>query len=126
MAKPYSIDLRERVIIKFLEGKSVKEIVKELNVKKSFVYAMLKLYKETGSVEPKRGNRGRKPSLNEEKLILIEAEIRKNPDITLQELKERLNLNVALSTLCDAINNKLKLKYKKKLYTQLDKIEKML
>ena len=66
MGKPYSIDLRKRVIQKHEEGKSVLEIEKELSVKTTFVYDMLKLYKKTGSVEPKTPTGGRKPTITEE------------------------------------------------------------
>jgi len=41
MAKPYSPDLRKRVIEKYKLGKSVSEIEKELDLKTTFVYDML-------------------------------------------------------------------------------------
>ena len=113
MGKPYSIDLRERVIEKHKEGKSVKEIKMELRVKTTFVYDMLKLYKTTGSVEPKPPTGGRKPSITEEILSQMEALILETPDITLQEIKDELGLTVALSVICDAVNKKLNLRYKK-------------
>jgi transposase len=113
MATPYSIDLRKRVIQKHKEGKSVPEIEKELSVKKTFVYNMLKLYKETGSVEAKPATGGRKPSITDEILSQIKALVLETPDITLQEIKDELGLTVSLSVICDAINKKLNLRYKK-------------
>ena len=53
MPKPYSEDLRKRVIDKTSEVKTVKQIMDELDVKETFVYAMRKLHKNTGSVTPK-------------------------------------------------------------------------
>ena len=48
MPKPYSEDLRKRVIDKTNEGKTVKQIMDELGVKETFVYAMRKLHKDGG------------------------------------------------------------------------------
>jgi transposase len=113
MAKPYSLDLRRRVISKHNEGKTVSETVNELNVKKTFVYDMLALFKDTGSVEPKPASGGRKPTIDEECLLQIEALVIETPDITLQEIKDALGLNISISVICDALNKKLNLRLKK-------------
>ena len=114
MPRPYSQDLRSRVIKKRDEGKSVPEIVKELNVKKTFVYDMLKLHTVTGSVKPKQATGGRPPAINETELLQIEALIDETPDVTLAEIKETLKLGASISVICNAINHKLNLRYKKK------------
>ena len=62
MARPYSQDLRKRVILKREQGKTVREIAVELNTSRMFVYDMLKLYKATGSLKPKEVNRKKKVS----------------------------------------------------------------
>jgi transposase len=90
MAKPYSIDIRNRVIKKHEEGKKVTEIADELSVKKSFVYNMLNLYEATGSVEPKPHTGGKKTTIDEDMLSQIEALVLETPDITLQEIKDAL------------------------------------
>ena len=113
MAKPYSVDIRSRVIKKHEAGKKVTEIANELCVKKSFVYNMLGLYKATGSVEPKPHTGGKKPTIDEGMLLQIEALVLETPDITLQEIKDELGLTISLSIICDAINKKLNLRYKK-------------
>ena len=113
MPRPYSEDLRSRVIRKRDEGKTVMEIVNELNVRKTFVYDMLKLHIATGSVKPKEAAGGRPPAIDETELLEIEALIYETPDITLGEIKENLNLDASISTICNAINNKLNLRYKK-------------
>jgi len=113
MAKPYSVDLRNRVILKYNEGKTASEIANELNVKKTFVYNMITLFKTTGSVEPKPHTGGRKPTLNEERLSQIEALLLEKPDMTLQEIKDALGLTISISIICDAINKKLNLRFKK-------------
>ena len=113
MAKPYSTDIRNRVIKKQEEGKKVSEIANELSVKKSFVYNMLALYKASGSVEPKPHTGGKKPTIDEDVLLQIESLVLETPDITLQEIKDALGLTISLSIICDALNKKLNLRYKK-------------
>jgi transposase len=113
MPRAYSLDLRQRVIEKRRAGKNVTEIITELNVSKTFVYDMIALEKETGEISPRKGKPGRKASINETDLERMRLEILKKPDITLEELKETLKLNVAISTICDAINYRLDLRYKK-------------
>jgi transposase len=121
MAKPYSMDIRNRVIQKHYEGKSMIEIARELSVKKTFVYDMLELYRKTGSVEPKPHTGGRKPTIDDELLSQIEALVIETPDITLQEIKDVLGLTISISIICDAINKKLNLRLKKKHYSIPDK-----
>ena len=123
MAVAYSQDLRKRVLQKKEKGKTVHEIMEELGVSKTFVYDMIALEKKTGDVMPKKGKPGPKPSLDENDLNRIRNLIFQTPDMTLEEIKEELGLNVAISTICDAINYKLKLKYKKKHYTQVNRID---
>jgi len=113
MAKPYSIDIRNRVIKKHEDGKKVNEIANELSVKKSFVYNMLGLYKSTGSVEAKPHRGGKKATIDDYMLLQIEALVLETPDITLQEIKDELGLKISLSIICDTINKKLNLRYKK-------------
>ena len=116
MPKPYSMDIRTRVIKKHQEGKTVKEITNELAVKATFVYDTLSLYKATGSVEPKPASGGRKAYLDNEKQQQIAALIQETPDLTLQEIKDELSLEISISVLCDTINKKLNLNHKKTLF----------
>ena len=113
MGTSYSIDIRNRVVSKHKQGKTVAEIMEELAVKRTFVYDMLAQYKSTGSVERKPASGGRKPILDAERLSQIEALVIETPDITLQEIKDELGLTVSISVICDAINKKLNLRYKK-------------
>ena len=116
MPIPYSKYLRERVLRKRTKGKTVAEITTELGVSKTFVYDMLALEKATGGVKPKQGKPGPKPILNEHDLERIRNVLQETPDMTLEEIKEALELNIAISTLCDAINHTLNLRYKKTLH----------
>ena len=88
-------------------------IAAELDVKKTFVYDMIALYDATGSVEPKPATGGRKPAIDEDALMQMEAIVTETPDITLQELKDEMGLSVSLSVICDTLNKKLNLRFKK-------------
>ena len=96
MPNPYSIELRNQVIAKYTEGKDVTEIVNELNVKKSFVYNMLKSFKATGHI-PVAAKAGRKPTVNKEVIMEIERIVAKNPDMTWQELKDYLGIKTCIA-----------------------------
>ncbi len=61
-------------------------------------------------------NRGRKPRLSCEQLEQVRAAIGEQPDITLQELKDKFSLPVSLSALSKTMRNKLELCYKKTIY----------
>ena len=113
MLRAYSIDIRQRVINKIRAGKNIDEVRSELNVSRTFVYDMIALERETGNITPRKSVPGPKPSLDENNLEAIRKLIEQTPDMTLEEIKEALSLKVAVSTLCDAINYKIKLPYKK-------------
>jgi len=125
MPKPYSEDLRKRVIDKTNEGKTVEQIMGELDIKETFVYAMRKLHKDTGSIAPKKPSGGRPPSISATQLAQIKTLVLETPDITLAEIKERLSLVASISRICDAINYKLNLPLKKRHSLIQVKTEKM-
>jgi transposase len=114
MPAALSMEIREKIIIKYEKGLSARVIIEHLELPCiTSVYNIIKLYKETGSIDPKPLNNGRKPMLTDEMLEKIEGKIREQPDITLENLKEELSLPVCVSALCRTINNKLKLPLKK-------------
>jgi transposase len=53
MSKPYSLDLRKRVVQAVHEGLEFEEIIKIFKVSKSSIIAWIKLEKTTGSLEAK-------------------------------------------------------------------------
>jgi transposase len=51
----YSLEFRERIIDTYAEGNtSQRQLAKRFRVAPSFVQKILKQYRETGSIEPKR------------------------------------------------------------------------
>jgi transposase len=114
MSAPLSKDLRERVIIKHQKGMKPSQIQKELEIKSlSTVCEIIKLYEETGSVAARPLNNGRPPKMTPENIADLEAAVLAQPDITLEELKEQLNLPVCISRICRILNNDLELPRKK-------------
>lgn len=89
MAKPYSQDLRERVIEGIQEGHTQSDIAEMLKIGRRTVVNYVKRWRTKGSVEPDKfgGHKKHKLASHAEKVKkFIEAE----PDQTLAELKEKL------------------------------------
>ena len=62
MPKPYSIDLREKIVTAYenQEG-SMQKLAKRFKVSKNFVADLLKRFKETGQIAPKPHGGGHPP-----------------------------------------------------------------
>jgi len=113
MPKPYSNDLRKRVIDAKLRGETEEKIALEKEVSKSTVTQIWFLFRKTGSYHPLPNPSGRKPKLSEEQLSQIKKTIEEQPDITLQELIDEFNLPISISALSKNVRFKLNLHYKK-------------
>ena len=116
MSWPLSRDLRKRIIEAKLRGDTEDKIAFEKEVGKSTITKLWALYRETGSYEPRPNPNGRKPALSQQQLEHITDRINKQPDITLRELIEELNLPVCISALCRTVKNKLGFCFKKTLH----------
>ena len=102
------------LLLKAVEsGIKVTDVAKAYGVDRSTVNRLIRQMKETGSVEPRTHLRGRKPSLKEEDLQNIDDLLQKQSDLTLNEIKEELNLPVCEETIRKAVL-KLGYVYKKK------------
>ena len=113
MGKPLSIDLRKRIIEAKLRGDTEKKIASDKEVCKSTITKLWSLYRKTGSYEARPNPNGRKPRLSPQQLEQIIQKINEQPDITLQELIDKLALPVCVSALCRTVKNKLDLRFKK-------------
>jgi transposase len=113
MPEPLSNDLRKRIIDAKLRGDTEDKIAREKEVNKSTITKLWSLYRETGSYEARPNPNGRKPMLSLQQLEQISSKINKQPDITLQELIDELNLPVSVSALCRTVKHKLGFCFKK-------------
>lgn len=89
--KPYSDDLRERVVAACAEaGRSVGEVAAQFRVSVSFVHKLRRRQRTTGSLAalPHRG--GPAPALNAAARAQLAACVARQPDATLDELRSQL------------------------------------
>lgn len=88
MARPYSLDLRERVVAAAV-GRSCREVASMFGVAVSTVVKWSGRQRETGSVAAKAMG-GRRHYPLEAKRDFLLARVREKPDITLRELAAEL------------------------------------
>src|SRR3954452_24009840 len=83
--KPYSIDLRSRVLEAVDLGVPRKEVAKTFSVSLPSIKRWLKLRRETGALEPRKGVPGPPPRKGAALAAWLPEHLRANPDLTLQE-----------------------------------------
>lgn len=106
MPAPLSDDLRKRIISANLKGDTGVHISSSDSVHPGTVTKQWSLYRATRSYSPRPNPSGRKPALSPEQLDEIRVSISEQPDITLQELKDKFGLPVSLSVLSKTLRNK--------------------
>src|SRR5450759_2436253 len=116
MAKPYSEDLRGRVVGAGQDGATIQETAEQLGVSISSVVRFRRLHRETGSVSPAKfgGYKGYALAAHEE---LVRQLVAEQPDITLSELKGLLakeKVTVGQSSISRFLHH-LNLRFKKSL-----------
>jgi transposase len=89
MGKPYSMDLRERVIAVIESGVSTGEAAKRFAIGKATAGAWSRLKRATGSVKPPKQGKP-KGSVLDAHAAFIFGLIEKRRDITLEEIAERV------------------------------------
>ena len=91
-----------------------KMIAQAYGVSEREVYKLAAQMRESGSVDLRTWNRGRKPKLSAEDMEHVDKAIQEQPDITLGELIEKLNLNISESRLGRIVREKQGYSRKKK------------
>jgi transposase len=89
MARPYSVDLRERVVRAVEGGASRRATAAKFEVSISFVVKLMQRWYRQGTVQPDRIGGWKPPALaahGERVCALVAAE----PDLTIAELRQRL------------------------------------
>lgn len=92
--KPYSTDLRSRILDDCDAGLSTREVAAKYRVSESWVRRLKQRRRETGSIEPTRQRHGPPPSWLPHAEQIAEA-VRRTPDATTEE--HRLALDAGLS-----------------------------
>ena len=89
MARPYSLDLRERVVRRVESGETVRSVAALYGVSVSCVVKWSLRYRASGSAAPAKMGGHRRPILERERGFVL-ARIEENPDITLRGLQAKL------------------------------------
>lgn len=89
MARPYSTDLRERVVAAVLAGESARTVAERFGVAVSSVVKWSQRYRRTGSVAPGQMGGHRRPILEPHRHFILD-QIERMPHLTLHRLKELL------------------------------------
>ena len=115
--KPTPIALRKRIVAaRTQDGQSMGKIAERFKIPKGTVQRILERYRDSGSVEPKPQNPGRKPAFSKEDLWRLKNYILANQDATLEELRARSRVNVSIVSFHNVIK-KLGFTRKKNRYT---------
>jgi transposase len=111
--KPYSMDLRERVIAACDAGRRTKEVATTFRVSPAWVRRLKQHRRERGDIIPRNGGGSRGRKIDRERLVAL---VQEKPDATLVELRDRLvdagGVKVTPWAICKALQE-LKLTFKK-------------
>ena len=123
----YPMELRRRVLDAVDNNLSTQQKIDHtFSVSAIWIRKLLQRRRETGSIEPLPRTQGRKPAFRGANLQQLNDFVEKNPDATLEEIKEYFSDSVNCSIV--AIHNTVKRlgwRYKKNRYEPVNKTEKI-
>ena len=96
-------ETRKLVIEAWNKTHNAKEIPECFSVNTSTVYRLEKQMRETGSVKTMTSQRGRKHALTPEDIQNIDRVVQQEPDITIDEIIDKLGLHVCNETVRKAV-----------------------
>jgi transposase len=102
MGKPYSMDLRERVVVAIDGGLSTGEAANRFVIGKATAGAWVRLRRASGCVAPPKQGKP-KGSVLDAHARFIFGLIEETPDITLEEIAERLAQERAVKVVSTAV-----------------------
>lgn len=98
--KALDMDLRVRILDAALEGKeSMAKIAKRFSVSHKVVQKLKYQWRDLGTLEPQTHTCGRKRSFSEKQSKRLDELIRKDPSLTLQQLRSKLRIDCSLTTI---------------------------
>ena len=100
--RPYSMDLRTRVLADFDAGMSTQAVAEKYRISTKCIRDLRRLRAETGGLAPRRGKVGAKPKLAAHQDRLLEL-VQLQPDATLEDLQRELPVAAGLSTIWRAL-----------------------
>lgn len=121
MKKTLSVDLRERIVAAYDAREGTREeVAKRFKVSLGMVKKLLGQRAKTGDLRPRHRFSGRKARLLPEQGARLKQLIAQEPDLTLAEMKDRLELGCTVAAIHWVVN-KLGLTYKKRRSMQPNK-----
>jgi transposase len=96
--KPYSLDLRQRVLADCDAGQGTKAVAAKFSVSESWVRRLKQRRRETGSIQPRPPSPGAPVKLAPHEQHVRDL-LKADPDATLQELRDRLCIRVSIGAL---------------------------
>ena len=100
----YSMDLRDRVVAACDAGAMTRqEIAEAFDVSTAWIRRLLQRRRQTGSYASKGHAGGRQPAFAGAKLAQLDQLVQEQPDATLEELRDRSNVNCSLMTVSNTL-----------------------
>lgn len=121
MKKPISLDLRERIVAAYeAEEGTREEVAKRFKVSLGLVKKLLAQKQRTGDLRPRYRYCGRKAKLEPAHGARMKQLVEKEPDLTLEEIKQRLGLDCTIGAI-HWVLARLGLTYKKRRFMRPNK-----
>lgn len=98
-------EARELLVAAYEKCKDAKRVAEDFCVSESWVYHLVMQKRRTGSVAVRTSQRGRKPVLTAQDKENIQRCIDDKPDITVNEIREKLGISASESTVGRAIRD---------------------
>ena len=111
--RAYSLDLRQRVMKAYDEGKwTVGQIAERFKVGEWWVHKLKRQRKAGGDLGPRKGKVGQPRRLGPEQINRIEQYLDKHPDATLEQIREKIGAICTMVTIHNTLR-RLGYRYKK-------------
>lgn len=105
--RPYSIDVRQRIVAAVEAGEHTLGALAELfSVDISTIVRLLQRFRSTGSVQPKPHAGGPHPKVDSQATARLLELVRQQPDATLAELRDRLGVDCSIVAIFRALKRK--------------------
>jgi transposase len=117
--KPYSTDLRERVVARVLSGESTRPVAEAFSVSVASVVRWSQRHRSRGNSKPDKMGRGKAHILDKERSWILDR-IANEPDVTLRQLEAELlerGMKVSYGTVWNFVHRE-DLSFKKKRSSQ--------
>lgn len=118
MSAAYSQDLRDRVLAAYERGQQTAWIVEHFQVSPAWARRVKQRRRETGETTPRPRGGATVVKIDRQRLAEL---VRQQPDATLKQLVERLDVNCSVSAVCMALKQ-MEISFKKRSSTRRSRI----